>query len=229
MAKRPNVHEQRPALTLGETMDDRQFAGRLLIIRGLLSTAIALLGLAAGSLPVAAECDGPIPSFRDALETATRVVIGDVIAVHRGGIFEEDGAGALSSRFTVRVRFTPVGEAPETMEIADLPTQPCATVVMARKGDRIALAFDATDFTPPIHVNTVAWIRGAPPDVAGAETITTAEVFRLLNLAEPDTATADDHWATDAPILALIGVAAAALAGVLAGRRPRRADHRKFG
>jgi hypothetical protein len=95
------------------------------------------------------------------------------------------------------------------MEIRDLPTQPCASVVLARTGDRIALAFDALDFEPPIHVNTAAWIRGTP--FTGFETITLARVLSLVS--PPATATLarlpnDDESPPDARLIALVGVAA---------------------
>ncbi len=62
-------------------------------------------------------------------------------------------------------------------------------MIVARKGDRIAVAFDALDYTPPIRVNAVAWIRGTP-QAEGMETITEAGLFRRLGLQAPDTAIA---------------------------------------
>lgn len=193
-------------------------------MRGFLAAAIAFGGLAAAPLQVAAECDGPVPSFRDALATAKRVVIGDVIAVRDGGLVEAAASDGWSSRFALRVRYTPVGEAQQTMEIRDLPTQPCAGVIQAREGDRIALAFDATDFSPPIQVNTVAWIRGTPWDFSGVETITVAEVFRLLDLTPPDTATLPEEPTQGLPVGLLVALATGALAGSLAWRRSRLAE-----
>lgn len=110
------------------------------------------------------------------------------------------------------------------MEIRDLPTQPCAGVIQAREGDRIALAFDATDFSPPIQVNTVAWIRGTPWDFSGVETITVAEVFRLLDLTPPDTATLPEEPTQGLPVGLLVALATGALAGSLAWRRSRLAE-----
>lgn len=153
---------------------------------------VAIAAAAALSFPVApvsAECIGPDPSFRGALPTAQRVVIGDVIAVHSGGSWDPAEFGGLSSRFTLRVRYVPRGSAPAQMEIVDLPTQPCAEMVIVRKGDRIALLFDGTDFTPPVQVNVAAWIRGTPQDFPGVETTTVREVYMLLGLDPPDTST----------------------------------------
>lgn len=135
---------------------------------------------------MSAECDGPIPSFRDATSTAKRIVIGDVIAVAPGGLVEP-GADGRSSRFFLQVRYVLRGQAPSVMEIRDLPTQPCAPGLIAAEGDRLALAFDAIDFTPPIKVNTVAWIRGMAPDWIGIEMITVPEAFALVGLNPPDT------------------------------------------
>ena len=146
-----------------------------------------------------------------------------MIAVRDGGLVEAAATDGWSSRFTLRVRYTPVGEAPETMEIRDLPTQPCAPVVQVREGDRIALAFDATDFTPPIQVNTVAWIRGTPRDFIGVEAITTAEIFRLLDLAPPDTSTLAEQRTQELPIGLLIAVVTGTLAGSLVWRQSRSA------
>ena len=187
--------------------------------RGLMAAAIALGVLGLSPIRVAAECDGPVPSFREALATAKRVVIGDVVAVHDGGLLEASTSDGWSSRFTLQIRSTPVGEAQGTLEIDDLPTQPCAAGVQARKGDRIAIAFDATAFEPPIHVNTVAWIRGTAPDFVGVETITTAEVFRLLDLTPPDTSTLSDRKSGDFPIGLFVALVAGAVGAVLSMRR----------
>jgi hypothetical protein len=200
-------------------LDTNRSASRRGFVRSLLAAAIAFGALAVGPLQAAAECDGPVPSFRDALATAKRVVIGDVIAVRDGGLVETAASDGWSSRFTLRVRYTPVGAAQRTMEIRDLPTQPCAGVIQAREGDRIALAFDATDFRPPIQVNTVAWIRGTPWDSIEVETISVAEVFRLLDLTPPDTATLPEEPTQEVPVGLLVALATGAVAGSLAWRR----------
>ena len=193
------------------------------VVRGIVATAIAFGVLALCPIQVAAECDGPVPSFRDALATAERVVIGDVIAVRDGGLVEAAANDGWSSRFLLRVRHTPVGEDQQTIEISDLPTQPCAAVVQAREGDRIALAFKATDFSPPIEINTVAWIRGTPWDFIGVETTTVAEVFRLLGQTPPDTATPPDQPTQELPGGLFVALATGALAGGLAWHRSRLA------
>ena len=153
--------------------------------------ALVVAWLIAGAAPVGAECDGPIPSFRAVAATAKRVVIGEVVAVHPSELTAE-GADGRSSRFTLRVTDVPRGRAPKTMEIDDLPTQPCASIVVARVGDRLAIAFDAIDFEPPVRVNTAAWIRGVPPGtefdlLTAFESTTRAEVYALLGIEPPDT------------------------------------------
>lgn len=160
-------------------------------VRVLATLGIAMAALAGSATPAAAECDGPVPSFREALSTAERVVIGDVITTHGAGL-AEGGPDGLSSRFTLRVLYAPIGRAPAVMEIHDLPTQPCATVVAARIGDRIAIALGAVDFTPPVQVNSVAWIRGTPLNFPGVEVTSTFEIFSLLGLSPPDTAGASN-------------------------------------
>jgi hypothetical protein len=160
--------------------------------------AAAVVALALGlvvAAPIAAECDGPIPSFREVAQTARTIVIGDVTAVHEGGL--TDGAdGGRWSRFTLRVRHVVRGSAPSSMQIRDLPTQPCAPGLIARRGDRVAIAFDGQAFTPAMTVNTAAWIRGEPPyseptSFSHFESATTAAVFRLAGVAPPATDTGD--------------------------------------
>lgn len=185
---------------------------------------VAACGVAAG--PVAAECDGPYPSFRAALPTAQQVVIGDVIAVRKGGGWDPAKGSGEASRFTLKVLYVPRGTAPARMEVVDLPTQPCASEVLVRKGDRVALLFDGTDFTPAVTVNVAAWIRGTPQDFPGVETTTVAEVYRLLGLDPPDTSTAPlvptdhpDHWLVRVITAASIGLLMAWLLLAQRGRR----------
>lgn len=181
------------------------------------SGGLAIAILAGSASPTAAECDGPAPSIRHALLTAARVVIGDVTAVQGGGLVEP-GPDGRSSRFTLRVRYVLRGEASAEMDIRDLPTQPCAPGVEARVGDRLALAFDATDFSPPIPVNAVGWIRGSPPNFADFETITLIETFRLLGQSPPDTAIAEPARSPDSPGAPFV-LLASALVGLMFGWR----------
>ncbi len=106
------------------------------------------------------------------------------------------------------------------MEIVDLQTQPCAPDVIARAGDRIAFAFNATDYHPPIQINTVAWIRGTPQDSIGVETISLPEVFALLGQDPPDTATeAPRPNAPTALLPTMLLLMVSAFVGLLGGWR----------
>jgi hypothetical protein len=184
------------------------------------AAAIGLTVFATSGTPADAECDGPAPSFLPALATAKRIVIGDVIEVQAGGLLEPQADGR-SSRFTLRVRYVLRGDAPARMDIRDLVMQPCAGTVIARTGDRIAIAFDAVDFTPPIRVNAVAWIRGTPPE--GNETITQTAIFEHLGLTAPNTAIAPpDAPARLWPMGIFVLVLAGMLGFVLGWRLPRR-------
>ncbi len=151
-----------------------------------IASAIAALLLAATVGPVGAEVEGPgTPSFWKVLSTARQVVIGDVVAVQSGGLVDPSADGR-SSRFTLQVRYVLRGTAQSTMEIWNLPSQRRDEVVSARQGDRIALALDGTDFSPPIPANAVAWIKGEPPG-SDYETVDVGEVFEVVgrDLADP--------------------------------------------
>lgn len=195
--------------------------------------AIGVLAVDAGS--VAAECQGSPPSFRDALSTAERIVVGDVVALRDGGLAEPRPNRPSSSRFTLRIRYVLRGQAPAVVQIRDLVAQPCAGVIVARKGDRIAIAFDALDYTPPIRVNAVAWIRGTPE--LGNETITEMGLFRRLGLQAPDTAIVTPHPPKNAPVSEPAFLAVAGLLGLALGwrrsgsgvaGRPGAADFRRL-
>jgi len=69
--------------------------------------------------------------------------------------------------------------------VRDVQSQPCAGYVMARPGDRIAIAFDGHDFTPPIVVNAVAWVEGAPPPFDGIESTNVGAIYTLLGRVPP--------------------------------------------
>jgi hypothetical protein len=190
---------------------------RIVGASGLLFVLACGLG---GAAPVAAECDGPIPSFREVAPTAKTIVIGDVIDVQPGGLI--DGIrGGRWSRFTLKVLYVVRGSARPTMEVRDVPTQPCASGIVARQGDRIAIAFEGTAFTPVVVVNTAAWIRGEPPfaeidPLSAFESITRDAVFRLAGVDPPETSTnpttdpaapSIDLWPLLEILLATTGVA----------------------
>lgn len=189
-----------------------------------LGIALALGGIAleVSAMPASADCDGPVPSFEKATATAQRVIVGDVVAVEPGGFWDPSIDGR-SSWFTIRVRNVLRGEVPAVMEIRDLPTQPCASVVLARTGDRVAIAFDALDFEPPIHVNTAAWIRGTPPP--GFETIGTSRVLSLMGLPATDTK-APGPTEPGTPVEPILGALVAVVTALvfLKALAPRRSE-----
>jgi hypothetical protein len=193
------------------------------LIRLSVASAIAMTVIGTSATTTLAECDGPVPSFRKALGTAKRIVIGDVVKVRSGGLLEPQADGR-SSRFTLRVRHVLRGEAPRLMDIRDLVTQPCAGSVVARPGDRIAIAFDAIDFTPPMVVNSAAWIRGEPWGDS-YERITETEIFERLGLDAPDTAVATPDPPADAPPLGQLTLVVAGLVGLRLGRRRLGIQH----
>ena len=175
--------------------------------------------------PVAlGECDGPFPSFRQAAPTARRIVIGQVIAALPGAQGLDDGR---TSRFTLRGWSVLDGDQPVEIDVEDLQSQPCAGYIMARPGDRIAIAFEGVDFTPAQVVNAVAWLQGDPPRFGGIESTTIGAIYALLGRAPPVLAPpADAVPATgpsiDWPIVLALAVALASALGVLLRRRRPR-------
>lgn len=185
---------------------------------------LAMAGLTSLTAPVrvAADCDGPMPEFDKVVRTAQTIVIGEVVAVHPGGAWDP-AFGGIASRFTLKIEHLIRGAADEIVEVKDLPSQPCSSVIGARLGDRIALAVNGTAFTPPVQANMIAWIDGPPPpdfgggDPAGPRSYSVEQVYALAG-SEPPPASADPSPATsldgvaaatssDPPILLGVGVA----------------------
>jgi len=205
----------------------RSLAGRIrptgLVARGsssLLMRAAFALGLALGTVsvgasPVSAACDGIPPSFRKVASTAERIVIGDVIAV-----------GSYPSRFTLRVRYVPRGDAPKIMEIRDLrPLAQCAAgYVYGHMSTRIAIAFDAISLQgyQYLPANTWALIR-APRSFKHPDRITVAEVFALAGTPLPETSTTPPAQPPPLPVTLMVSVIASALAAGAWLRRARTA------
>ncbi len=183
----------------------------------------ATLALAAALLSapgVLAECDGPVPSFREHATSADRVVIGRVTAVDAGSPWRDE-QGAFS-RFTLRVQHAVRGPFESTMTLRDLAYLECSDhILMARKGDRIALALGISAFGQ--RINTAAWIDGPP--FPFAERISEPEVFALFRLRPPDTSTTppdanpEVSWVTFPAVLA--GLLGGLLAYARTGVRPR--------
>lgn len=132
--------------------------------------------------PAIAECDGPFPSFRNVAPSARQIIIGQVVAAADDRADRTDGR---TSNFLLRGWSVLEGSRPIEVQIQEVPTQPCAGVIVARPGDEIAIAFGGRDFQPPQVVNAVAWLSGAAPQLIGIETVTLVEVYALVGLDVP--------------------------------------------
>jgi hypothetical protein len=167
--------------------------------------------------PVEAECNPPgaDPSFRKAAPYATRILVGEVVAVAPDALNPGDGT---SYRFTVAVERTLRGKTTTTLVVDRLRTGACVMWLSAAIGDRIALAMDIREPDPSIARNTAAWIAGTPPP-SGYETITLKDVLALARLRVPDTSTAgggiEDRTAIGI-VVAAIGIVVAAIGIVVA-------------
>jgi hypothetical protein len=112
--------------------------------------------------------------------TADQVVIGAVSNA------EIEAPNEYASAFTVSVERVLVGPRQAVIEVRDLVTNPaCGTTLMARDGDRIALAIGGTDFGHAKRVSAIAYLAGIPhrPDI---ESMTVADVYVAAGI--PDTA-----------------------------------------
>jgi hypothetical protein len=149
--------------------------GRILAAASIAMAAIfGLTGVAA------AECDGPPPPFVETVASAKRIVIGDVVAIDPAS----DAGPGRSRHFTLQVSHVVRGQLIERLDVNDVPMQECAGDLVAGLGDRIALALDATAFTPAIPANGVAWIAGRTPE--GLETTTIEDVYKLAGVPMPE-------------------------------------------
>jgi hypothetical protein len=149
------------------------------LARILTAAWIAILGGLGFAGGAAAECDGPPPPFDETIASAKQILIGDVIAIDPAN----DAGEGRSRRFTLQVSDVVRGQAAAQLDMDDVPTQPCASVIIAALGDRIAVAFNGTAFTPQIEVNAVAWIAGQPP--VGFEATTIENVHKLAGVPMP--------------------------------------------
>ena len=205
-----------------------QALGRLMALGAFAMIAVAAL-TAATARPVYASCDGPIPPFREFAATSPRILIGRVTAVDSTAPWRDDQG--RSSRFTLDVEYVVRGESSISIDVRDAAFLPCADhIIIARVGDRIALAFDVPGLMGDETVSTIpAWISGTPMPWGVAETITVREVFSLVGKAVPPATSTET--ARPAPVSAPtwppLGVLAGCLTVVLLGRRRRgsRAPH----
>jgi hypothetical protein len=145
------------------------------------AVSIAILGLVGFGSPAAADCaSGPAP-FAESVANAKRIVIGDVVAV----VPIKDLRGGLSGQFTIQVSDVVRGDAVARLDMSYEMADPCSgNTIVARIGDRIALAFEATAFSRPLEVTGVAWIVGQQP--GGFEMTTVEDVYRLAGVPMPE-------------------------------------------
>ncbi len=168
------------------------------------------------------ECDGPFPSFEHAAPSARRIVIGQVIATLPGAEAFEDGR---TSQFVLRGWSVLENDRAVEIDVRDVLSQPCSGYIVARPGDRIAIAFEGHDFAPAQVVNAVAWLQGEPPPFDGIEFTTIATIYARLGRVPPTLVSPDPAAAAapsiDWPIVLLVLAAASALGVVVLRRRPR--------
>jgi hypothetical protein len=166
-------------------------------------------GLLASAPGAAAECDGPYASFREAAPTAQRIVYGEVVAVRP----VEWGVGdGLTSRFTVEGWSLLGGARPDIVDVDDVLSTSCSGYLIARLGDRVAIAFSGRAFATRVEVNAIAWLEGRLPDRVGLETITEPELLDLVGVQLPVAADPADPEGPPFGWLAiglLVGLAAA--------------------
>jgi hypothetical protein len=184
--------------------------------RTLTAASIAIAGVFGLAGAAAAECDGPPPPFAETVASAKRIVIGDVVAIDPAS----DAGPGRSRHFTLQVSHVVRGQLIERLDVNDVPMQECAGDIVAALGDRIALALDATAFTPAIPANGVAWVDGPAPE--GLETTTVEEVYKLARVPMPapgPAAAADTMPSWLGPALWGLAVAVVLVIVGIAGRR----------
>jgi hypothetical protein len=93
-----------------------------------------------------------------------------------------------SHRFTIQVTNVLRGDRSARVDVNDVISQPCSGYLTASMGDRIALALDATAFSPAVEANGAAWLIGRPPD--GFVSTTIEDVFKLAGVPMPAPAAA---------------------------------------
>ena len=150
-------------------------------------------------------------------------MIGQVIATLPGAEPFEDGR---TSQFVLRGWSVLENDRAVEIDVRDVLSQPCSGYIVARPGDRIAIAFEGHDFAPAQVVNAVAWLQGEPPPFDGIEFTTIATIYARLGRVPPAPMSLDPAAAAgpslDWPIVVLLVLAAtSALVVVVLRRRPR--------
>jgi hypothetical protein len=166
--------------------------------------------------PATAACSSAVPSFMQVARTAEQVVIGTV------SDGEPTGPNQYASVFRVTVERVLGGPRQTVIEARDLVTNPaCGTLVLARDGDRIALAIGGTAFGYAKRVSAIAYVAGVPhrPDI---ESMTLAEVYAAVGV--PDTAVSRVPPQDGKAGWLVVAAAAAATVLALRSRRASRSS-----
>lgn len=141
--------------------------------------AAAVLITLGWSASADAACSSAWVTFTEVAPSAERVVIGTVT----DAIPPDDYASA----FSVSVEEVLRGPDAPQIELREAINNPaCGTVVLARNGDRIALAMGGSALESD-DVTAIAYLEGVPhrPDI---EVMTRAEAYAAAGVELPDTA-----------------------------------------
>ncbi len=186
--------------------------------RLMVAATLAIGALAVGGSPVAAECTGSSPSFRDALSTADRIVVGDVVALHHWRVGRAATQPAVVESVhppdPLRAAWTGPGGHPDPRSRGSAV---CRRDRRARgRQDRRGVR------CPGLHPADPGQRGGLDPGTPsgeGNETITEAGLFRRLGLPAPDTAIATPRAPEAAPSSEPALLAVAGLFGLIFGWR----------
>ncbi len=151
---------------------------------------------------VDAACSSAWVTFTEVAPSAARIVIGTVT---NATAVDEEGDG-YASVFQLTAEEVLRGPAAAVLEVNEAVNNPaCGTVVLARNGDRIALAMGGSALGSD-DVSAIAYLAGVPhhPDI---EMMSRAQAYAAAGIELPDTAISSSR--RTAPLGWLLVVAAA--------------------
>lgn len=178
-------------------------------IRAVVSATLVLWTVLGSNHTALAECTtlDRWPSFRDTAGSAHRIVVGHVTSAAGGG---------PNNRFTLRIDEVLRGSAPADMEFfrfksgLRLTECPKDSVLRARLGDKLAIAFGALVPGRPGDINAVAFLSDPGPLLRalmpGVEYLTLDEVRGLAELPPTDAtpSVGVSSWPPEAALLTLV-------------------------